>query len=129
MESLARSPVALVVEDEWLPRMDIADALMAAGWDVVECATGMQALDYLAGGAVVQVLVTDIRLPGTVNGWDVAQRLRELHPEAVVVYCSGNPRDAGRQVSDSTFFSKPCDMEKLLKACGRPDEAGPATTV
>lgn len=106
--------------------MDIADALMAAGWDVVECATGIQALDFLAGGVPVKVLVTDIRLPGAVNGWDVAQRLREIDPKAVVVYCSGNPVDPGRQVQDSAFFSKPCDMEKLVKACGRPGEIEPA---
>lgn len=114
------SSLALVVEDEWLPRMDIADALAERGWEVMECATGEQALEFLAGGAAVEVLVTDIRLPGTVNGWDVAMRLREVRPEAVVIYCSGNPVDGTRQVAQSTFLAKPCNMDKLLVAAGRP---------
>ena len=114
---------ALVVEDEWLPRMDIADALSEIGWDVVECATGQQALDFLTSGAAVRLLVTDIRLPGTVNGWDIALKLREINPNAVVVYCSGNPIDEKRRVNDSVFFAKPCPMDRLLQAAGRPDAA------
>jgi CheY-like chemotaxis protein len=120
------SSLALVVEDEWFPRMDLADALAERGWEVVECATGEQAMAFLASGAPVQVLVTDIRLPGGVNGWDVAMRLRTINPHAVVIYCSGNPVEAERQVSASTFLSKPCDMDKLLKAAGRPGKTEPA---
>ena len=120
------SSLALVVEDEWFPRMDLADALSEIGWQVVECATGEQAMAFLASGAQVAVLVTDIRLPGAVNGWDVAIQLRTINPDAVVIYCSGNPVDCERQVSASTFLSKPCAMDKLLKAAGRPGETEPA---
>lgn len=113
-------PLALVVEDELIPRMDIADALSASGWKVVECSTGEQALAIFASEVWVQVLVTDIRLPGSVDGWDVASRLREINPNAVVVYCSANSIDSERQVSKSTFLSKPYEMDRLIKAAGQP---------
>src|SRR5262245_39464911 len=106
--------------------MDLADALSEIGWEVMECPTGEQAMAFLASGVKVAVLVTDIRLPGTVNGWDVAIQLRAINPQAVVIYCSGNPVDAAQQVPASTFLSKPCEMDKLLKAAGRPGETEPA---
>ena len=111
-----------MVEDEWLPRMDMADALTAVGWDVVEFASGEQALAYLAGGPAVQLLITDIRLGGSITGWEVALAFRARNAELTVVYCSGNPHDAGKQVPGSTFMAKPCPVDRLLAVCGRPGE-------
>ena len=107
-------PAAVVVEDEWLVRIQIADALADAGWEVVEFATGEDAVAALDSGPPIHLVVTDIRLPGPLTGWDVAERFRARHANVAIIYCSGNPPAADRQVDRSTFLSKPCRMDILL---------------
>jgi CheY-like chemotaxis protein len=106
----------VVVEDEWVVRMEIADALSEAGWHVLEAATGETALELLNKEQQIDLLVTDIRLPGPVNGWDVAEKYREASSDVVVIYCSGNPSDKARQVQDSVFLPKPCRIDLLMHA-------------
>lgn len=108
--------LAVVVEDEWFIRMQIADMLSDDGWEVVEFAAGDPALVFLDSGRKVDLLITDIRMPGTMTGWDVAHAYRSSHSAVMVVYCSGNPPDETRQVSGSLFMSKPCRMDLLLVA-------------
>jgi DNA-binding NtrC family response regulator len=112
--------IAVVVEDEWFLRMELADALAEAGWEVVELATGEQALDWLEAGGEAALLVTDIRLPGPAEGWDVAEKFHAAHPETQVIYCSANPLQEARQVPGSLFFAKPVRMDVVLEACGAP---------
>jgi CheY-like chemotaxis protein len=108
--------LAVVVEDEWLIRMQIVDTLTDAGWEVEEFASGENALEFLTEHTAVALLVSDIRLTGTVTGWDVAEAYRGASPSVKVIYCSGNPIDPGRQVAGSSFLPKPCPMEAILKA-------------
>jgi CheY-like chemotaxis protein len=115
----------VVVEDEWLVRMQLADALTDAGWQVIEVATGEAAISVLEHTPHVDLLVTDIRLPGPVTGWDIAEKYREARSDVAVIYCSGNPADAARQVGGSVFLPKPCRMDVLLHAAAsRPQEHG-----
>lgn len=120
-----KAPVhtAVVVEDEWLVRMELADALTDAGWRVIEAATGEAALELLTQGHRIELLVTDIRLPGPVSGWDVAEKYREARSDVAVIYCSGNPANKARQVKDSVFLPKPCRMDLLLHAA-KPGSSG-----
>jgi len=112
--STAAAPeIALLVEDEWFIRMEMADALAEAGWDVVEFASGEAVAEHLGEHAGVRLVVTDIRLGGPISGWDVAERCRAAHPSIAVIYCSGNSMEADRCVKDSVFLSKPCQMETL----------------
>lgn len=110
--------LAVVVEDEWLIRIQIADTLRDAGWEVEEFGSGSAALEFLNQRRPISLLVSDIRLGGRMTGWDVAEAYREILPEVRVIYCSGNPVDEARQVSGSKFLPKPCSMEALLKAAG-----------
>lgn len=116
----SQSCPAVVIEDEWLLRTEIADALANQGWEVVELASGELALEWLDAGGTPGLLVTDIRLPGGVMGWDVAETFRRRNPKLTVVYCSANPQDLARQVPGSFFFPKPIRMELVMEACGRP---------
>jgi DNA-binding response OmpR family regulator len=114
--------VALVVEDEFFIRMEIAEALSDAGWRVVEFANGEALADHLAGegGANgVSLIVTDIRLGGRLSGWEVAERCRAAHPEVAVIYCSGNSCEQARCVIGSVFLTKPCAMELLTDTAKR----------
>ena len=119
--------VALVIEDEWFIRMEMADALAEAGWKVFEYANGEDLAEHLAEHASIGLIVTDIRLGGPVTGWDVAQRCRAAHPSVAVIYCSGNAIEKERCVRDSVFLSKPCDMDMLTgwarKLCPHTDHS------
>jgi CheY-like chemotaxis protein len=108
--------IALVVEDEWLVRMEIAEALDARGWTVLEASTGEAALAMVDHNPAVDLVVSDIRLPGPVTGWDVVDAFRAANSDVAVIYCSGNPCDPERQVTDSVFLSKPCRIDQLLEA-------------
>jgi CheY-like chemotaxis protein len=107
----------LVVEDEWLLRLELVEELRRAGWKIVEAATGEEALGLLSSGEHFDFLVTDIRLPGPVDGWQVAQSARARYPVLPVIYVSANPINEQRRVPDSIFLGKPCDVSALLRAC------------
>jgi len=109
----------LVVEDEWLLRMELADELLAAGWRTLEAGTGETALELIAKEERIDFLITDIRLPGAVDGWSVADVFRQLHPQGAVIYVSANPDLATRRVEGSVFIGKPCDVRLLLQTCDR----------
>jgi DNA-binding NtrC family response regulator len=119
MHSSAITRKVLVVEDESLLRMELADEMTAAGWTVAEAASGEAALAMLAEAAGFELLVTDIRLAGTVNGWEVAKAFHEKCARAPVVYVSANPDLPGRRVEGSVFLGKPCNIDRLLEICDR----------
>ena len=105
--------MAIVVEDEWAIRMHIVDTLSDTGWQVEEFASGERAIEFLDTEPRVALLVTDIRLTGSVTGWDVAEAYRKANPGVKVFYCSGNPPVRERQVPGSIFMPKPCRMDRL----------------
>jgi CheY-like chemotaxis protein len=107
----------LVVEDEWLLKMELVDELAAAGWRTCEAASGEEALLVLEREPDIGFLVSDIRLGGRVDGWGVAERFRELHPHGPVIYVSANPDLAHRRVAGSVFLGKPVELATLLDAC------------
>jgi CheY-like chemotaxis protein len=105
---------AVVVEDEWLVRMELSDALAADGWTTIELGSGEAALAFAATAEKIDVLVTDIRLGGMASGWDVAEAFRARHPAVRVIYASGNTILANRKVADSAFLSKPVKIPDLV---------------
>ena len=109
----------LVVEDELLLRMELVDALQDAGWNILEAATGEVAQAFLDQDEKIDFLITDIRLGGAVDGWQVAERFREIHPDGAVIYVSANPDLAARRVRDSVFLGKPVDVRMVLDTCDR----------
>ena len=109
----------LVVEDELLLRMELVDVLQDAGWNTLEAATGEAASAFLDQDEKIDFLLTDIRLGGTVDGWQVAERFREIHPDGAVIYVSANPDLTSRRVKDSVFLGKPVDMKVVQNTCDR----------
>jgi two-component system, response regulator PdtaR len=105
----------LVVEDEFLIRSLVADYLSDSGFDVHEAESGDEALDYLKSGAAVDVLFTDIELPGSLNGVKLAECARKMRPELPVVYASGGPRTCGvgERVPRGRFLPKPYDPAEV----------------
>ena len=108
----------MLVEDEWLVRMEIAEALADAGFDVVEFSSGEGAVEWLeAGGTEPSVLISDIRLTGPATGWDVAEAYRARLPRIAVLYASANPCEEARMVAGSRFMGKPSHTDELVATC------------
>jgi CheY-like chemotaxis protein len=105
----------LLVEDEALVCAIVADALTEQGFEVCAVANAQDALRHLTCGAPCDCLLTDINLPGGVDGAMLAQLARELRPELPVVYASGmiTHLDQLDEVPGATFLPKPYDPDKV----------------
>ena len=97
----------LVVEDEFLIGEWVADVLAEQGFAVHTVSNAVDALRHLAS-APVDVLFTDINLPGGMDGAALAQRARAIMPDLGVVYASARVMpDAKTRVPGSIFLPKP----------------------
>lgn len=103
----------LVVEDEPLVRQVTVQSLIDSGYDVIEAETGDEAVSFLDQGRPVDVLFTDIRMPGTVNGWQVAEAFRAAKPGLPVLYATGHST-LQTPVSGSLFFRKPYKPSQVV---------------
>jgi CheY-like chemotaxis protein len=101
----------LVVEDEIPISNLVADCLVASGFAVHEVTTAAEALRYIDSGADVDVLFTDVKLPGGMDGAQLATRARELRPDMPIIYASGRFQlsDIAPLVPRSLFMAKPYD--------------------
>ena len=113
----------LVVEDEWLVRMEMTAAFEDEGCAVIEGASAEDAIQLLHAsrndGAAIDLLVTDIRLGGALTGWDVAAAARQLDAEIAVIYVSANPAAPGRHVAGSVFLDKPALASQVIAEARR----------
>ena len=105
----------LIVEDEWLVRMEIADAFAALDFTVLESASAEDGIAALRANSSVALLVTDIRLAGQKDGWDLAREARAMSPEIAVIYLSANPPTPEKTVEGGIFIDKPARMERVTE--------------
>ena len=82
--------VVLVVEDEWIIRMHVVDVLRERGWRVVEAVDGDEAVEFLQSGAAVDLIFTDVRMPGAIDGLALLAFARRTRPHVPVVVSSGH---------------------------------------
>ena len=109
----------LLVEDEELILELLGHALTEAGFEVVVASSGAQAVAELeADPARFRAVVTDVKLGGKVDGWDIGHRARELVPDMPVVYMSGNSGHewSSKGVPNSVFVSKPFVAAQVITA-------------
>ncbi|WP_050990898.1 response regulator transcription factor [Bradyrhizobium genomosp. I (2014)] len=104
----------LLVEDDPLIREFVVEALREEGYHVIHVSTGEEALAW-CNRRVADVLVTDIRLPGEVDGWQVAERYREQDPELPVIYATGFSPVTPRPVSGGRIVQKPFHPEEIAR--------------
>jgi CheY-like chemotaxis protein len=108
--------VILVVEDEPLVKDSIVLELEEAGFEVVAANSGDEASYILPKMRRIDLLITDIRMPGRVNGWALADMARCRRPNLPVLYTSGYTPQHGREVEDSIFLPKPYRVSEILNA-------------
>lgn len=102
-----RRPCVLIVEDEALVREIAALEFGDAGFEVLEAGDGPEAVALLESGSPIDLLFTDIRLPGPIDGWTIAVRARALRPGLPVIYATGFSADAATPVEGGQLFHKP----------------------
>ena len=96
----------LVVDDELFVRLMAVDALSDAGWDTVEAANADEAVELLEHCDDIDILFTDIRMPGSMDGLALAALVRDRWPDLRVIVTSGHITSP--EIDPSTpFLSKP----------------------
>lgn len=116
MSASSRSPIALIADDNPVACQLVSTSLKLEGFVVLPHADGLSALKYLALGAPADVLVTDIRMSGAVDGLMLANRARDLRPRLPIVYMSGQNADRGAMQPGSQFVSKPFQVAYIASA-------------
>jgi CheY-like chemotaxis protein len=107
--------VVLVVEDEPLIRIDLADYLASSGFDVLEAAHADEALNLLERRDDIRVLVTDVDMPGSMDGLMLAHMVADRWPPVRIVVVSGHLRVGVIDIPEgSLFFSKPYHQPDLV---------------
>lgn len=110
------APVILVVEDEVLVRYAIADYLRDCGFHVVEAANAAEAIEVMASDLRVDILFTDVEMPGDMNGFELARWVRANRPELKVILSSGRRakvQEARDLCLGEAFYEKPIVFEDL----------------
>lgn len=115
--------LVLVVDDEPLVRMMAADSLLDAGFEVIEAQDACGALDVLRTTPAVELLCTDVQMPGGLDGVDLVLLARARFPHVRAIIVSGLTQMA--EVADVPFLPKPFrgrDLVELAQAeLGRMD--------
>ena len=109
-------PRVLIVEDEPLVRYIASDEFAEAGYEVIAVPDGHAAIEALDAGTSFDLLFTDIRMPGTIDGWSVAAAARSRLPNLPVIYATGFSEEQHRMVQHAVFFKKPYRMTAILQA-------------
>lgn len=114
-------PQVMIVEDEFLIRLTLSEALADDGFDVIEAANGPEALRALPSHAGLALLLTDVQLPGGLNGVEVARRVREGRPDLPVIFMTGRPEGAGAPAPspNDLFIAKPYLPSEVCAAARR----------
>jgi CheY-like chemotaxis protein len=105
----------LVVEDDALIREFVVEALREEGYDVIHAANGTEALAWCER-QVADVLITDVKLPGGIDGWQIAEHCREHDSRLPVIYATGFSPVAPRPVSGSLTLQKPFHPDDIVRA-------------
>ena len=105
----------LVVEDEVLIRLMIADALRSHGINVIEASNGDEAMHVLQSALPVELLLTDIRMPSALDGLALAQAARSARPGLKLIVATSQQADEELTGLADAFFSKPYHLNAIVE--------------
>jgi CheY-like chemotaxis protein len=113
----------LLVEDEHLIRLTAAEALRDEGFDVEEASNGDEAALRLVGPNFFDVLFTDVRMPGKMDGVHIAMHARTHHPPIILIIVSGFAPQLASRLKDfdpaAVFFAKPYRVRDIVNSIRR----------
>lgn len=99
----------LIVEDEFLIRLTLSEVLADDGFEVLEAETGDEAAAILSTSPDIAVLLTDIQLPGALDGRALARQARQARPDLPIIFMTGRPESAAEDLKSGRemYVSKP----------------------
>ena len=107
-------PTVLIVEDEFLLRATISDHLRDCGFLVLEACDAKEAIEVIEAGVEIEVVFTDVKMPGEIDGFGLAKWIRENQPHLPVFIASGysGKLDIAKELcAGEQFFTKPYDID------------------
>jgi len=108
----------LLVEDEPLILMDVQNQLQEAGHEVISVSNADSAIEVLVG-SLIDVVLTDIDMPGSMDGLRLAAAVRSRWPPVQIVVMSGKRRPTRDELPNrARFIEKPLHTPDLLQAVG-----------
>ena len=116
-EQTRGSETVLLVEDEESVRQLVKETLESRGYTVLEAEDGEHALAIAAKKSAVQLMITDVVMPG-INGQELAKEISKTHPKTKVLFLSGYAEDTIRQDAlepGTAFLQKPFTLQTLLR--------------
>jgi CheY-like chemotaxis protein len=117
MKSLSRVTTILLVEDDNVIRMLVNDYLEEFGYRVVVAASGDDALPILVKDKKIDLLMTDVRMPGKLNGFDLIEEACRLCPTLKTIVMSGHTgENINRADVADRFIAKPFTVNNLGRA-------------
>jgi two-component system, response regulator PdtaR len=112
--SACKRPVVLIVEDEFLVRMDTRAALETAGFDVLEAGDADEAIAILSARNDIRLIFTDVQMPGSMDGLKLAHFVRDRWPPVKVVATSGHARITDSDLPEGVrFVPKPYSAAEI----------------
>ena len=105
----------LIVEDNLLTLLDARIALEDAGFVVIEATDAMQALDHLRDRPEIAAVLTDVKMPGAIDGNALAHRVRAEHPAMPLVMVTGAPEELVPPAG-ALLVTKPYRTRQLIEA-------------
>ena len=114
---LAMPSTVLVVEDDEILRSLLVEAISLLGVRVIDCDSADGALSMLEGSSSIALVMTDICMPGSMDGLELAQLIWSRWPCLPVIVMSGNRSvPEGMLPSHALFLRKPWTLDELHKA-------------
>ena len=115
-----KSLTILVVEDEPIIRMDLALGLADLGYTVLEAGDAASALRVMDDSDAISALVTDIDMPGDINGLALASEVRRRSDSCrIIVMSGGTPPAPQAMPENSPFLAKPLAAKDIVAALVR----------
>jgi two-component system, response regulator PdtaR len=108
-------PAVLLAEDDPLVRFFASDLLEDEGFEVIETGSADEALTWLEVRDDVRVILTDIHMPGPLNGLDLAHLVHRRWPGVLVLVVSGVARPSAAELPEGgRFVTKPYEGSTIL---------------
>ena len=114
MTEFPPNALIVVVDDDVFERMGASDMFADAGYRVLEAQDADEALRFFEGNADIRLLFTDVSMPGSMSGSDLAREVAERWPKVGIIVTSGRPRPLQLPVS-MPFHDKPYEPAAVLR--------------
>lgn len=113
-------PVVLVVEDSPIIRMGAVDLVISAGYEALEARDADEAIRILESRADIDLVFTDVQMPGTMDGLKLSHYIRDRWPPVKLIVASGDTiLEESSLPAGSRFFPKPYDDHSIQDVMAR----------